>query len=279
MKIDNSIKNITPKENSYTGSNSCQFNHLEVKIGIEMEELEQAKQLWLDISHTQSILKQTKQQLDDRMALIYDGYDSYAKHLIVRDINLDQVVAYTRIIDSKTAYNIGGYFCEALFNLDHFRIHMRGALELSRLVIAPQFSQADILAALWSGIIQYAKEQHANMVFGTLPLSLGDNHCLASKEIKRLKAKYLSSNKYRVIPFQILPPAPSIFASHFADNQCNPSVELEYFFEQGAKLCGEAAWNKSMNLAELFFYLKPEMAQKLPHCIQQSEVNIAGLVA
>ena len=281
MKTDNSIKNIPLKENSYTALNSCQFNHLEVKIGIEMEELEQAKQLWVDVSQTQSIFNHSKQQLDDRMSLIYDGYDSYAKHLIVKDKNLGQVIAYARIIDSHTAYNIGGYFCEAQFNLDKLRPHMQTAMEISRLVVEPQYIGTETLAVLWLGILEYANERHIDTVFGTLPMNLGSDHYLANKEIKRLKSKYLTSNKYRVIPFQILPPSPKIFSAHFSNDSFNLPIEVEFFFEQGSKLCGEPAWNKTLNQAELFFYIKPEMVQQLPHFIQrgEGEIEVSGMVA
>jgi len=277
MKTDNSIKNISLKENSYNSQNRCQINNLEVKIGIELEELEQAKQLWLELSNNNSTAQQSQHQLDNREALIYDGYDSYAKHLIVRDKAVNKVIAYVRIIDSHTAYNIGGYFCEAQFNLEILRLQMQSAMELSRLVIDPEYNHANTLDILWSGIVSLANEYDSDTLFGTLPLDLNESYYSTGKEIKRLKSTHLATNKYRVMPYHMLPSVPKVFSNDAVD--CNLPEAVNFFFNKGARLCGDAGWNKVFNQAELFFYIKIGLLNQVPQCIRQNEINIAGLVA
>jgi len=122
--------------------------------------LQQAKQLWLACSNHKSIFAQSQKQLDSRRELIYDGYDSYSKHLIIRELTSDKVVAYVRMIDAHTAYKIGGYFCEAQFNTEKSRLQMHSSMELSRMVVAPDFNNSDMLAILWEGILPAWLHKH-----------------------------------------------------------------------------------------------------------------------
>jgi len=286
VKINNSIKNnmltkdivsssiLRPEADQ--SSEIYQPYNLVVKVGVEMQELQEAKQLWMDLSHSKFRTEEKRSglQLKEREALIYDGYDSYARHIVVQDTQQSKVVAYVRIIDSLTAYSIGGYFCEAQFNLEKLRQQMQSAMELSRLVIAPEYNNSMTLSILWSGLMQYADENSIDIIFGTLPMAIQNSHYSAIVEIKQLKSKYMASNKYRVKPYQMLPPVPAISGYDFTLPE-----EVSFFFRQGAKLCGEAGWNKAFNQAELLFFINSELRHQLPQCIQQNEINMAGLVA
>jgi putative hemolysin len=264
-------------ENLIDAKNRFQSGSLQVKISINEEEFGQAKQLLIDLSNInpeQELSRQTALQKSNAEHFLYDGYDSYAKHLIVKESKHNKVIAYIRIIDTVIANNIGGYFCETQFNLDKLRLQMPLAMELSHIAIAPEYNNQNTLDMLWLGLKQYAEENGIDTIFGVLSLAIENCHYSAIREINYLKSKYLSSNEYRVKPYRILPPTRAVACQGFE----LPDV-VDYLFNRGAKLCGDASWNNILNQAELFFYIKSKGIKLSPQCVQQSEISSTGLVA
>lgn len=267
----------TYTENLIDAKNKFQSANLEVKIATSEEEFGQAKQLLIDLSSIKNRPKQINESAGQNINdtnLLYDGYDSYARHLIIKDSKSNKVVAYVRIIDVQTAYNIGGFFCESQFNLDKLRVHMSSAMELSHLVIDPRYVFQTTLELLWSGLKAYAEKYEIDTIFGTISLSIENSHYSATREINYLKSKYLSANNYRVKPYQILPPTRAIAGQNFE----LPAI-VNFLFDQGAKLCGDASWNNILNHAELFFYIKLNANKQLMQYMLQAEMDPTGLVA
>lgn len=272
MKIC-SIKNSS--EISIDTKNSLHHINLHVKITTNTKDLSQAKQL---LFNQLNIKKQhqlpSKQQKISADNVLFDGYDKYAEHLIVKEPVENKVVAYIRIIDSMTACHIGGFYCETQFNLQKFCFHTPSAIELSHLVIAPEYNNQNTLDILWSKIKQYADERNITTIFGTLSMKIENCHYTAIRELNYLKSNYLSASKYQVKPHHILPPTRAVAGNNFE----LPAV-VNYLFSRGAKLCGDASWNSILNHAELFFYIQPKTKTQLPLYLRQNKVNTKKLVA
>jgi putative hemolysin len=203
-----------------------------------------------------------KKQIEKIEQLIIDDYDRYADHLIISTLKPPRVIAYVRIIDAYTAFNLGGYFCENNFNINNIYTNNSKLIELSRIVIDPEYQNSMTIKALWSGVLKYANKKNVNTIMGTFPVSLKDNFNHVEKQVKQLKSSYLSSNIWRVEPYQLLPQK---VAS--SKQQKYDSSMTGYFFELGPKLCGEAHWNCDLNQAELFFYYQLSANQ-------QNQLNI-----
>ena len=255
---------------------STYINNLEIKIVNEHQELEQAKQLLIDEYNIKNLVNMTKSTecLEQSMQLIYDDYDSYAKHLIIKDYEQEKVIAYVRIIDTQTAYNMGAYYSEAQFNLKKISRELFSAIELSHIVISPEYHTVATLDALWASLILYAEQNNVNAIIGTLSLETHNKHYAVMREIKQLKSKYLSKNTHRVNPHQILPPTRAIASNNFE----LPSV-VDFFFKQGAELCGDAAWNNVLKQAELFFYINFEADTHMANSVALDKHTMPRMVA
>ncbi|MFK5983874.1 MAG: GNAT family N-acetyltransferase [Pseudomonadota bacterium] len=248
MIIEPIIKKTVNQQNAEI---ICISDNLEIKIVKSNEDLKQARKLRLRGMSQQnnSQDKRTKQQIEKMQQNIFDGYDSYADHLIVSTLKPAKVIAYVRLIDAYTAFNLGGYFSETQFNIKNIHSNNPNLLELSRIVIAPEYQTYLTISALWQGVLKYANSKNISAIMGTFPIPLKDDFSQAEKQIKHLKAKYFSPNRLRVLPYQLIPRG--FFSS---SEQLIDSELLDYFFEQGPQLCGEGHWNTDLNQAELFFY-------------------------
>ena len=130
--------------NAYDLSGSPRF---EVKITKNEDELKQARKLRLN-GHTKADLNALEGKVEARITtklieqhklLIHDGYDSYAQHLVVKDLRTSKIIAYVRIIDAFTAFKIGGFYCETQFNVNKMLNNQQYHLEISRLVIDKEY--------------------------------------------------------------------------------------------------------------------------------------------
>jgi len=269
------------KSNVYALSDSPRF---EVKITKNEEELKQARKLRL-IGYTKAELNAsegkveariTKKLIEQHKLLIHDGYDSYAQHLVVKDLRTSKIVAYVRIIDAFTAFKIGGFYCETQFNVNKLLNNQQYHLEISRLVIDKEYDNEHTAQLIWSGITQYAFENGVDTIIGSLSIPLNDNVLEISQLISGYKTRYMSNSQLRVVPYQILPD--NKFIRQFSRAiKINQLPYLDYLFSNGIMLCGDAHWNKSLNTAELFIHYNISNIPKIPHCIQMNEIELGIL--
>lgn len=275
--------NIRGCDNIETASENCYFSrtsNFEVKITQESSELQKAKKLRLkdhSLHKSNPALKpsiqnntlQAKQLIEQQQVLIHDGYDSFADHLIVIDHVHDKVIAYVRLIDAYTAYKIGGYYTETQFNLNKLFAKQTFYLEMSRLVIDPEYQNIETATLIWSGITKHAQDKGVDAIIGSLSLPLNQG-IMSYSLLRHLKKHHISAGHCRVQPYQLLPDPGS--ASDVCNNCDNPVIE--YFFNQGVKLCGDAYWNKELNHAELFIHYEVNKAPIFPECIRMNEVEL-----
>lgn len=283
------VEQMTGLETTYAIDNTghdrffSPTSNLEVKITNDEKELKSARKLRLrdhsDITEKKPAQKKfhnntlhSKQLIEEQRALIHDGYDSFANHLIIIDHDVDQVIAYVRLIDAFTAYKIGGYYCETQFNLSKLFNSQTFYLEMSRLVIDPNYYSREIAALLWSGITRHAEDKCIDSIIGCLSLSLTQDSDVYSF-LKQLKKQAMSHSRHRVQPYQLLPDngQSGIF------QECREKPLIDYFFEQGVKLCGDAYWNKEYKSAELFVHYPVTNATVVPECIRINDIQLGQL--
>lgn len=269
---------FTDSSSSCLPSDSSRF---ELKITQDQDELKLARKLRLN-GHYKEELKASKNKkdacitrklMDQHQNIIHDGYDSYAQHLIIKDLRRSKIIAYIRMIDAFTAFKIGGFYCETQFNVQRMFSDQKYYMEISRLVIDQGYDNDLIAKLLWTGITQYALESGVDAIIGSLSIPLTDKHQETGQMIAHFKTKYMSNSKLRVFPYQLLPDNTPIMRFNFASKQTE-SACLDYFFSQGIDLCGEAHWNKSLNTAELFIHYRLTNTQQIPHCIHMNEVEL-----
>jgi L-ornithine Nalpha-acyltransferase len=105
-------------------------------------------------------------QLLNCSALETDQYDAYCDHLIVKDLETEQVVGTYRLLPGDRAAAHIGFYSESEFELGEFRSLAPRTLELGRSCIAPEYRTGRAIRLLWEGIMEYAERIGTSYMIG-----------------------------------------------------------------------------------------------------------------
>ncbi len=196
-----------------------------------------------------------------------DQYDPYCKHLLVREIDSQRIVACTRILTDDQAPNAGGFYSASEFDLQMIESLPGRLMEIGRTCVDAEFRNGAVIATLWQGIASYVT---ANRIIG-----LEDGGGAANAILKMIEARYMAPESHRVRPYFPLPAADSR-----AEDKPKMPPLLKAYLSLGAKACGDAYWDRDFNCADVFMLLNigdlhPRYAR---HFLERTR-NEAGKVA
>ena len=107
-----------------------------------------------------------------------DEFDSICDHLVIRNIETDQVVGTYRMISSSVSDR---FYSQSEFDLDNFLKEDGIKVELGRACIEENHRNGNVIDLLWRGIAEYCKATSARYLFG----------CSSIKTISPLVARQL----------------------------------------------------------------------------------------
>lgn len=195
-------------------------------------------------------------QLDPRGAarsLDIDRFDPHCEHLLVREQDTREVVGTYRILDPAGAQRAGGYYSETEFDLTALQTIREQLVEVGRSCVHPEHRAGAVVTLLWAGLAQFMHTRRHRYLAGCASVSLSDGGHLAGSALRTLCDNQQAPEAWRVTPRRGLPfPLPA----------GSPSVNLppliKGYLRVGAQLCGEPAWDKDFNTADLFLLLPME---------------------
>lgn len=92
-----------------------------------------------------------------------DEFDQYAKHLIVKNLATNKVIAGYRVIESQS---LDRYYSSSEFDIRNLNIYVGNKLELSKAVVHPNFRNGKTIQILWKGLLKYAAIRKTRYLFG-----------------------------------------------------------------------------------------------------------------
>jgi putative hemolysin len=179
-----------------------------------------------------------------------DEFDEYCDHLIVRDSTTDQVVGTYRILTSWRAKECGSFYSDSEFDISRLKPLVPRLVEVGRSCIRQEYRQGSVITLLWSGLAQYMMTRGYEYLMGCASIQLDDGGIAARATYLTLKDRCLSPDHWRVhprIPFPLkAAPAKSIGSL--------PPL-IKGYVRLGAYVCGEPAWDRQFNSADLLMLL------------------------
>ncbi|MBL8481140.1 MAG: GNAT family N-acetyltransferase, partial [Rhodocyclaceae bacterium] len=162
----------------------------------------------------------------------------------------DQVVGTYRILTPQAAAALGAYYSDAEFDLVRLK-HLRGRMvEVGRSCIDPDYrGSAAVISLLWSGLARYMQERKYEYLIGCASLGMADGGQAAASIYAGL-AQQLAPLEYRVFPRHRLP-----VEVLRASGAATPPPLVKGYLRAGAWVCGEPAWDRDFNTADLFMLL------------------------
>lgn len=179
-----------------------------------------------------------------------DRFDPFCEHLIVRDRARDIVVGTYRILESSRTALTGGFYSHGEFDLSRLAGILSRTVEVGRSCVHPDYRSGGVLALLWSGLTQYVRTSGHDFIIGCASIPLNDGAQAAAAACRLLMEQHLTPDDWRVFPRQPFPMY-GIPASREADV---PPLIWGYL-RAGAYVCGDPAWDKAFNTADLLMLL------------------------
>lgn len=173
-----------------------------------------------------------------------DTFDRWCDHLMVRDLDTDEVIGTYRILTPQNAARAGGYYSESEFDLTGLGDIRQQLVEFGRACIHESYRQGGALMMLWSGLAEILKRGRHQYVFGCASVSLRDDGVTAAKVWRDVREQVLR-NTVRVTPHNRYP----VEQLDSALPAKSPAL-LAAYQKLGAQICGEPAWDPDFNTAD-----------------------------
>ncbi|OPH47221.1 hypothetical protein BC351_12010 [Paenibacillus ferrarius] len=141
---------------------AAQHTKLSVSLARSAREIEQALRLRYQVF----VEEENNLQLRNEEGIERDAYDAYCDHLIVKDIETEQVVGTYRLLPGDRALHGIGFYSETEFDLASYAALKLHTLELGRSCIDPAYRGGKAIQLLWEGIAGYISEQNYTHLIG-----------------------------------------------------------------------------------------------------------------
>lgn len=194
-----------------------------------------------------------------------DAYDAYCDHLVVKDLELGEIVGTYRLLQQRVAGKNIGFYSENEFDLENLKSSVKAEggelLELGRSCIAESHRSFATINLLWSAIVRYAIERRVTHLFGC-----GSLHITDTQEVQQvysyLRAKHFAPEEYSVYPLAgcrmaVSDEAEPIIDSRLANKKLSPI--LKGYLRTGAVICGAPAYDEEFGTADVLVLV--EMAK------------------
>ena len=178
-----------------------------------------------------------------------DDYDDFCHHLLVRQMETNEVVGSTRILTTANARKAGSFYAESEFDLRGLfpRLHSN-AIKISRTCIHPDFRNGAGIGMLWMGLAQFMELHQVDYMFGCASVSMQDGGAQAAAIMQAARSQYLAPESMRVKPrVRLLTTQP-------AARVVMPPL-LKAYLKLGAWVAGEPCLDPDFNVADLFVLL------------------------
>lgn len=233
--------------------------HLEVRLASNFREIDEALRLRFEVFNlelNEGLLSSYDRGYDT------DQYDAWCDHLIVRDLQLGQVVGTYRLLRQRTAAQQIGFYSENEFDLTLLKRSASAAglelLELGRSCIAHTHRTYATINLLWGAIARFSLENGIGLLFGC-----GSLHVAEPSEVNPiynyLRERHLAPEHYRVAP---VPSCRMALDNHPSTTDDERNIQrrlspiLRGYLRTGAMICGEPALDQEFGTADVLVLLE-----------------------
>jgi len=206
--------------------------------------------------------------------LDYDEVDNFCDHLVVFDNVTNKIVGYTRLLTDQQAKQLGRFYSQSEFNLDHVLTLPGRFLEIGRTCVDPDFRGSAVLTTLWSALVEYALKGQFNYLLGCASITPGPSGFAVDAVYRNIDSKNIAPASLQVTPSM---PVPAQLRCDRDESGIPPL--LKAYLRFGALICGEPCWDEDFNCMDLFVLLPLDQLQEryskhyMRDCKVSNEIN------
>ncbi|MEQ6343024.1 MAG: GNAT family N-acetyltransferase [Gammaproteobacteria bacterium] len=228
---------------------SHQGHHLHVGLAISKKDIEAAQRL-----RYQMFVEEMGARISCKQpGMESDRFDPYCQHLLVRDLNNDQVAGCYRILTDTQAIEAGGFYSQTEFDLSNILTMPARIMEVGRTCVHPNYRNGSTIGLLWAGLTRYMDINNFDYMMGcaSIPMSMGVKKVAATYHY--LRDNHLGPDAWRATP-RLAVPGLDLFQHDITATPSTPPL-LKAYMRLGAVICGEPAWDPHINVADMLILL------------------------
>lgn len=201
-----------------------------------------------------------------------DRFDPFCEHLIVKNLEKNEVVGAYRILSPEQAQRAGGYYSESEFDLSRLVEFRHSLVEVGRSCVHPDYRQGRVIALLWAGLADYMLSREYESFIGCASISMVDGGHQAVAIYNQLKEHHMVRPEWRVTP---LKPVPLDAIAPARTPRIPPLIKA--YLRAGAQVCGEPAWDMNFRTADILILLP--MSQIVPRYFRRFAAKPGALAS
>ena len=179
-----------------------------------------------------------------------DLFDDYCEHLLVRDVESQEVIGTYRVLTPTQARRVGSTYSDTEFDLTRLRGLRERMVELGRSCVHAEHRHGGVILALWGALAEFMMRNQLDTMIGCASIPMqhkGVTSGQAAASIwRQVSQTHLASIEYRVTPRLALP-----VERLDGSLQVEPPALIKGYLRLGAKVLGAPAWDPEFNSADL----------------------------
>jgi putative hemolysin len=179
-----------------------------------------------------------------------DRFDPFCEHLLVRDVDSNEVVGTYRILTPERSKESGGLYCESEFDLSRLANLRPTMAELGRACVHPGYRDGATISLLWAGLANYIQVLGIQYLVGCASVSMADGGHIAASVFTQLQKDSMGPSEWRVFPHCPLP-----LGALNGNLPAEIPALIKAYIRVGGYVCGAPAWDPDFNTADLLILL------------------------
>lgn len=179
-----------------------------------------------------------------------DLFDDFCEHLLVRDLETQEVIGTYRVLTPTQAKRAGSTYSDMEFDLTRLRFLRPRMVELGRSCVHAEHRHGGVILALWGALAAFMARNQLDTMIGCASIPMrhhgAPSGAAAASIWRQVKEKHLASIDYHVTPRLALP------VEQLDDSlDVDPPALIKGYLRLGAKVLGAPAWDPEFNSADL----------------------------
>lgn len=182
-----------------------------------------------------------------------DDFDSFCRHLLVRDTESGKVVASTRMLSDERAREAGRFYSATEFDIEALTRLSGRKLEIGRTCVHPEYRRGAVIGTLWSGVARHVVQHNYQYLFGCASIPAQDGGHTASL----IANKLVGQGKMTDENMRVTPKTPLTYTTlrHPQTEKVRMPPLLKAYLNIGAKAAGMPCLDEAFGVADILMLL------------------------